>query len=117
MRRYSDILLQTDIETIENAVETLSRIRGISFRYKDKAIDLGIIPEDQHTGRIVHTDSVGIIAQELANILPAAVEDSPDGYKVAYYDLLIPVLVQAIQELNERLKALEPDTPDDDIYY
>ena len=45
---------------------------------------------------------VGVLAQEIEEILPEAVVTRPDGYKAVKYEKLIPLLIQAIKELKAR---------------
>ena len=49
---------------------------------------------------------MGVIAQDLQSVLPQAVLETPDGLQVAYMKL-IPVLVEAIKNIQERLERIE----------
>lgn len=46
---------------------------------------------------------IGFLAQDLAKVYPTLVHDRGDGYNVVDYDLLVPVLVEAIKELNSKV--------------
>jgi hypothetical protein len=54
-----------------------------------------------------NTPQVGLIAQEVQQILPEVVSDNGEGVLGIRYTEVIPLLVAAIQELTERLEALE----------
>lgn len=49
----------------------------------------------------------GLSAQELQTIYPNLVEEGQDGYLAVNYVELVPVLIKAIQELNEEIDALK----------
>ena len=53
-------------------------------------------------------DDIGVIAQEVEALgLSGLTETRQDGTKAVRYDRLIPVLIQAIKELDARVKTLE----------
>ena len=50
----------------------------------------------------------GIIeAQEIEKIAPEAVVTRDGGYKAVRYEKLIPILIQAIKELNKKIDSIE----------
>jgi prepilin-type processing-associated H-X9-DG protein len=86
----SDRRFKDNIELISNPETILSSIRGVRFQWKDS-----------------HVDDVGCVAQEVANQLPEAVSgDIESGLHVAY-DKLVPVLVEAVKHLLQRVDSLE----------
>ena len=84
----SDINLKTNIEIINNPIETIKKIEGVSFNWKDNG-----------------KRAFGIIAQELEKILPELVEGSIT--KTVNYIGLIAFLINAVKDLDNRLKKLE----------
>lgn len=80
------------ISPITNYVTILSTIQGVKFKWND-----------------TKREDVGIIAQDLQNVLPEAVYETPYGLQVAYMKI-IPVLVEAVKNLQERVKVLEAGT-------
>ena len=97
---FSDIRLKENIAVIPNALEKVSSLRGITFTKKS----------DGSVG-------TGLIAQELEKVLPEAVYESktidsledPDAeeYKAINYPTTVGLLVEAIKELEARVKELE----------
>ena len=93
----SDERLKENIEIISNAVDKVSRIKGVTFTRKGG------------------NESAGIIAQDILNILPQAVKEkslplqtgTDDKYYVVEYDAVTGLLVQAVKELTERVQELE----------
>jgi hypothetical protein len=84
----SDINLKENIYTVENALETISSLRGVSFDWKE-------------TGK----GSYGVIAQELEEILPDLVKNGE--VKSVNYNGIIGVLIEAVKELSEEIKQLK----------
>jgi hypothetical protein len=86
----SDRRYKQDIEPIGDHAAILSSIRGVRFLWKDSK-----------------DADVGCIAQELQTLLPEAVSGSSEsGFTVAY-DKLVPVLIEAVKHLGNRVETLE----------
>lgn len=85
---YSDLKLKTDIETIDNALDKVSKMRGVMYTRKD-------------TG----SRGTGVIAQEMQEVLPEVVLEG-ENLSVAYGNI-VGVLIEAIKELEQRVADLE----------
>lgn len=86
---YSDAKLKTNVQTIDNALALVEKIRGV---YYDR-IDSG-----EH--------GIGVIAQEVREVFPQAVHSNDGTLSVAYGNLVGP-LIEAVKELSARVKELE----------
>lgn len=86
---YSDARLKENVETIRDAVALTKRMRGVFF---DR------IGTGEH--------GVGVIAQEMQEVLPQVVLDTDGNLSVAYGNI-VGVLIEAIKELSARVEALE----------
>lgn len=110
---YSDIRLKTDITLITNAVEKIKQISGVNYRSNDIAAIYGYTDQSMQ---------VGVLAQEIKQVLPEAVKLAPfdteyvDGvetsksgknYMTVQYDRIIPLLIEAIKEQEKRIEQLE----------
>ncbi len=92
----SDIRLKTDIKTIERAVDKLSALRGVTWRWKDL---------DHKSPR-----AMGLIAQDVEAVFPQIVATDPeDGTKGVQYGALIGPLVEAVKELRDDNLALREE--------
>jgi hypothetical protein len=87
---YSDARLKTDVKTIQGALDKVSEMRGVSFVKDGK-------------------DQVGVIAQEIVNVVPEVVQLNQDGYYSVAYGNLVGVLIEAIKELRAEVKALKEE--------
>jgi hypothetical protein len=85
----SDESLKKNIEVIPNALDKVCQLRGVTFDW-----DCSF-----RTGR-----DAGVIAQDVEKVLPEIVEMREDGTKAVKYDGVIPLLVEAIKELNKKIK-------------
>lgn len=86
---YSDRKHKTDIRPVENALALVERLRGV--RYTD-----------------VRTKAkrLGVIAQEIQEVLPEVVGEGPDGLHVDYGNI-VGALIPAIQELAAEVRMLK----------
>lgn len=90
----SDARLKTDIQPITSPLDKVLALRGVTFNWNS---DSGFGDGTQ----------IGLIAQEVENVLPELVNTSSDGYKSVEYGNLVAVLVEAIEELEARITELE----------
>jgi hypothetical protein len=93
----SDIRLKENIQPIQNALEKIESISGNTYDWKE-----GYDEIHSHKG-----NDVGVIAQEIEEILPQIVTNRDNGYKAVQYEKIIPLLIEAIKELSNKVKVLE----------
>ncbi len=95
----SDGRFKKNVEPIGNALEAVSRLRGVRFDWRRDEY-----PEKHFNNK----RQVGFIAQEIMQTLPEVVSRGSDGYYSVDYGRVTPVLVEAIKQLkseNELLQA------------
>ena len=91
----SDVSLKENITPISNAVDKVRSISGNTFTWNEKSVYKG-------------EEGTGIIAQEIEALeLPGVTETRQDGTKAVRYDRLVPLLIEAIKELDGKIKSLE----------
>ena len=91
----SDVTLKENITPIQNAVDKVLSISGNTFRWNEKSVYNG-------------EEGTGIIAQEIEALeLPGVTETRQDGTKAVRYDRLVPLLIEAIKELNAKVEELQ----------
>jgi hypothetical protein len=86
----SDESLKENIQTIDNACDKVSKLRGVSYNK--------IGEEDK---------KIGVIAQEIETVVPEVVTEDVDGIKSVSYTNLVGLLIQSNKELIERVSELE----------
>ena len=98
----SDFALKENINPITNALDKVSQLGGYNFDWKDTHLENRGGLDDM----FVKKSDVGIIAQEVQKVLPEAVGKREDGTLGVRYELLVPLLVESIKELSEKVKEL-----------
>lgn len=96
----SDITLKTNILPLTNALDKLKTLGGYSYDWKDSVID----KKGGEDGYFVKKHDVGVIAQEVQKVLPESVGIKPDGTLGVQYEKLIPLIIEAIKELDRKIK-------------
>lgn len=95
----SDAAFKTDVERIENPLDAVSQIDGVTYYWK----------QDQYPDKQFDDHrQIGLIAQQVKEVLPEAVSLQEDGYYAIDYSRLTPLLLEAIKQLkseNDDLKA------------
>jgi hypothetical protein len=91
----SDERLKSNITPILDGLDKLGEIHGYSYEW---------VKNDHHENE---GPDIGVIAQEIEKIAPEAVVTRDNGYKAVRYEKLIPILIQAIKELNNKVNNLE----------
>ena len=91
---FSDRRLKSDIQTVENALEKVEQLRGVTYTRND-------IKENGQ--------QLGVIAQEVEEVFPQVVLTADDerGTKSVDYGRLTGALIEAIKELSAKVKELE----------
>jgi hypothetical protein len=110
---YSDERLKDNIEVIPNALEKVLSLRGVTYNSNQLAESFGFVNKERQ---------VGVIAGDVEKILPEAVKPAPfdmmlfentmisksgQNYKTVQYEKLVPLLIEAIKELNNEIKQLK----------
>ena len=91
----SDIKFKEDVKNIDNPLELIKNINGVTFKWNNK--------QDTHRG-----DDTGLIAQEVESLnLPGVCTTRSDGTLAIKYERVVPLLVECIKELNEKIERLE----------
>jgi Chaperone of endosialidase len=99
----SDRRLKENIKNIENPIEKLSKINGVEFDWTDEYIT----NRGGEDGNFVRKHDIGVIAQEVEEVLPSIVGERLDGYKGVQYEKIVPLLIEAIKELKQEIENLK----------
>jgi len=101
----SDVALKEDIENISNPLESLKKLNGVLFNWKDEWIK----KQGGEDGYFVRKKDVGVIAQEVEKVLPEAVAQRKDGIKAVKYDRLTCLLIEAVKVLSDKVEDLSKE--------
>jgi hypothetical protein len=107
---FSDIRLKNNEGRIDNALDKVSKLSGIYYTTNETAKEYGYTDEARQ---------VGVIAQEVKEVLPEIVKAAPfdldengksksgQDYMTVQYDKLVPLLIEAIKELKAEVDELK----------
>jgi trimeric autotransporter adhesin len=110
---YSDERLKENIELIPNALDKVMTLRGVTYNANQLAESFGYTNKEKQ---------VGVIASDVEAVLPEAVKPAPfdimlfenteisrsgENYQTVQYEKLVPLLIEAIKELNTKIKELK----------
>jgi len=86
----SDANLKRNVCTLENALDLVGALRGVRFDWA-------------HNNK----PSVGLIAQEVQQIIPSLVHQTEANLLSVSYQNIVAVLIEAVKELTAKVTALE----------
>ena len=86
----SDKRLKKNIKEHTGAIDTIRALPVYSYQYK----------------AMPGVDEIGVMADELETVMPAAVHAGADGYLMVDYARLVPVLIGAVRELSDQVERL-----------
>lgn len=90
----SDRRLKNNILPVRNALNKISKLRGVYFNWvEDKRVELNL-DDRRH---------IGLLAQDVQEVLPEAVDTVFDGqYLGVNYDALMPLFIEGLHEMSEK---------------
>lgn len=87
----SDERLKTDVEDICCALDKVKQMRGVEYTMGERR-------------------NVGVIAQEMEEVIPEVVTEDENGYKAVSYANLVGVLIEAVKDLSAQVEELKNGT-------
>ena len=87
---FSDARVKENVETLSNALESVKQMRGVTYNK---------IGEEKQ--------SVGVIAQELEEVVPQLVHTDEEGMKSVAYGNITAVLIEALKEQQAQIEELK----------
>ena len=99
----SDESLKENVVTITDAINKVKQMRGVEFDWTDDYIE----SKGGEDNYFVRKHDVGVIAQEVEQVLPEVVAERDNGIKAVKYDRLVSVLIEAIKELSAEIDELK----------
>lgn len=94
----SDRNLKKNIETLSGGLGAILSIRGVRYDWKDSSKGTG--------------SQVGVIAQEVEQVLPELVYTDKQGMKAVNYAGLVAPLIEAVKELKKENDSLKKENQD-----
>ena len=103
----SDIRFKKNIVPLENALEKVLALRGVSYEWNEFIHSI-------RDGYDLNVPIIGMIAQEVEKIIPQVVgtwklNDEITDAKALEYQRLVPYLIEAIKEQQKQIDQLKSD--------
>lgn len=110
----SDERLKENVQNIPNALDKVLSLNGVTFDWKQEALDAGFNP-------FIKEGDAGVLAQQVQNILPQAVRFAPfdrnhegesisgKDYLTVQYEKLAPLFIEAIKEQQAQIELLKAE--------
>lgn len=110
----SDERLKENVVNIPNALDKVLSLNGVTFDWKQEALDAGFNPT-------IKEGDAGVLAQQVQNVLPQAVRYAPfdrndegksisgKDYLTVQYEKLAPLFIEAIKEQQAQIELLKAE--------
>ncbi|WP_437987459.1 tail fiber domain-containing protein [Sorangium sp. So ce117] len=90
----SDAALKVEVSPIDGALARVAKLNPVSFAWRSDP---------------ARRRRLGLVAQEVAGVVPEIVGENAAGLKTVAYQELVPLLIRSIQELSARVAELEAE--------
>jgi hypothetical protein len=90
LTQNSDVRLKENIKPIESALDKVKQMQGVEFNKINSS-----------------TKEIGVVAQEIENIIPELVLADKEGLKSVAYGNITAVLIEAIKEQQKQIEELK----------
>lgn len=107
---YSDARAKENVQTLKSGLSSVLSLRPVSYKWKREAVVQTLSSEPSENEKETSSDAYGpaeedqtqygFLAQEVEDVLPDAIKTDSEGHKMINYTAIIPMLVQAVQELQ-----------------
>ena len=87
---FSDERLKSNVKPMAGALDTVNKLKAVNFTWRKDG-----------------TRDFGFLAQDLKKVIPQAVHGNDEGLFGVDYGRLTSILVKAIQEQSDQIKALQ----------
>ena len=101
----SDIRLKENIKPISDALIKVNSIAGVEYDWTKEYIDTHGGEDDY----FLRKHDIGVIAQDVQKVLPEVVAQRQDGYLAVKYEKVVPLLIEAIKQLTNKVNSLEEE--------
>jgi len=95
----SDETLKTNIANIENPMEKVAQLNGVSYNWTDEA--------QAKYDHLNGDKEIGVIAQQVEKVLPEMVGTRDDGTKAVRYERMCALLIECVKDLQNQVNELK----------
>ncbi|MFZ1529990.1 MAG: tail fiber domain-containing protein [Ferruginibacter sp.] len=95
LTQNSDARLKKNITPLGNMLSLVGKLNGYSYNWKEASRD--------------NTEQIGLLAQELQELLPQLVKEDDKGTLSVNYSGMVPVLLEAIKEQQKQIEEMKKE--------
>jgi hypothetical protein len=103
----SDRRLKTAIRKIDDPLHVVSQIGGVHYRFNKQA---ELVRHSTYS--FPDGDQVGVLAQDVQQVLPSAVSEDTAGILSVNYNALTSVLIEAVKQQQRQIEELHAEVKD-----
>lgn len=96
----SDARFKKNIVTIENSLNKIMQLRGVRYE---------MMAAEYPSKNFSEEKQIGLLAQEVEAVVPEVVSTGDDGYKSVDYAKLVPLLIESIKDLKQKLNIMQEE--------
>ena len=97
-KTLSDSILKQNVQPLQNSMSVIEQLNGVSFEWNQQF---------DTTLQLPAGTEIGLIAQQVYNVVPEVVYTDDKNYKHVEYAKIVPILIEANKELNDSLSVLK----------
>jgi len=97
---HSDRRWKKNVRPLQSSLDKILHLKGVSYEWKKEDFADMNFPAGRH---------IGVIAQDVEQVIPEVVQTADDGYKSVEYAKLVAVLIEEVKELkadNDELRMM-----------
>ena len=102
----SDLRLKRNVTTLNNSLQKILQMRGVNFYWKSEE-EIKTVLGTHEKCQYPETKQIGVIAQEVEEVVPEVVATDKKGFKSVDYSKLVPVLIEAVKEQQAEIDELK----------
>ena len=95
----SDITLKTNVENIQNPIDKVKQLNGVSYNWTEEA--------QKKYNHFTDNKEIGVIAQDVEKVLPEIVAERDDGTKAVRYERMCALLIECVKDLQNQIDDLK----------
>lgn len=97
-KTLSDAQLKQNVQPLQNSLFVISQLNGVSFEWNQQV---------DSTLQLPSGTEIGLIAQDVNNIIPEVIYTDDQNYKHVEYSKIVPYLIEANKDLKDSLDDLK----------
>lgn len=105
---YSDARAKTNVRSLNNGLDIISQLHPVTYNFKGNEAHTANLTSGISYNKYTGSNSeIGLLAQEIEEVLPNLVYTDDEGRKLVDYTAIIPILIDAVKSLQQEVETLK----------